>query len=127
MLSHRKWRYKMVHHLNLNPSPFSLIKSGIKTIELRLMDEKRQLIKIDDILIFTNTEDSSAKLTCVVKSIYQFDSFAELYKSLPLDKCGYMPDEILTASPEDMNIYYSTEKQKLYGVVGIEIELINNI
>ena len=40
---------------------------------------------------------------------------------MPLEKCGYLPDEIATASPEDMNIYYSVERQAQYGVVGIEI------
>ena len=34
--------------MKLWPNPFRKIKEGIKTIELRLNDEKRQLIKIND-------------------------------------------------------------------------------
>ena len=117
----------MVHYLNLNPGPFELIKNGIKTIELRLYDERRQGIAIGDTLVFTHTEDATSKLTCRVKELYLFESFAKLYKSLPLEKCGYLPHEIANASPNDMNVYYSPEKQAMYGVVGIEIELINNI
>ncbi len=31
------------HMMNLNPSPFKMIKEGHKTIELRLYDEKRKM------------------------------------------------------------------------------------
>ena len=45
------------HEMKLHSSPFEMIKSGKKTIELRLYDEKRQLIKEGDIIIFTNTSN----------------------------------------------------------------------
>ena len=115
----------MVHYMNLNPQPFSMIADGTKTIELRLLDEKRSLISVGDTLIFTNTADNTRILTCKVKALHRFANFAELYRSLPLDKCGYLPNELATAAPEDMEAYYSVEKQKLYGVIGIELELIN--
>ena len=41
--------------MKLNPAPFAMIKSGKKTIELRLFDEKRQQIKAGDAIEFTNT------------------------------------------------------------------------
>ena len=37
--------------------------------------------------------------------------------------CGYTQDDISTASPEDMNEYYSVEEQEIFGVVGMEIEV----
>lgn len=40
--------------MNLNNDPFNRIKDGIKTIELRLNDEKRQLLKEKDLIEFTN-------------------------------------------------------------------------
>ncbi len=116
----------MTHYLNLSPHPFSMIANGNKTIELRLLDEKRKGIAVGDTLIFTNTVDTSCTLTCKVKALHCFANFAELYRSLPLDKCGYLPHEIATAAPEDMEAYYSAEKQKQYGVVGIELELAKN-
>jgi ASC-1-like (ASCH) protein len=53
--------------------------------------------------------------------LYRFDSFDELYKSLPLLQCGYTMDHIDKASPADMAQYYSAEEQGKYGVVGIEL------
>ncbi len=111
----------MNHNMNLSPVPFEMIKSGQKTIELRLNDEKRQRIKTGDTIIFSNTE-SGERLGVKVKQIHKFESFAQLYKSLPLLSCGYTQADIETAKPEDMDVYYSPERQKEYGVLGIEIE-----
>lgn len=106
--------------MKLHPAPFEMIKSGKKTIELRLYDEKRQRIKVDDEIIFTNTVNGET-LNRTVKDIHIFESFYELYKSLPLLKCGYTEDDVEKAAPSDMEQYYSQEEQEKYGVVGIEL------
>ena len=108
--------------MKLNPPPFAMIKSGKKTIELRLFDEKRQKIKVGDKIVFTNTNTGEILDTTVVK-LHRFNSFEELYKSLPLLKCGYTEENIDKAKPSDMEQYYSVEEQKKYGVVGIELFL----
>ena len=53
--------------------------------------------------------------------MFVFDSFKELYNSLPLLECGYTENDIDTASQSDMDVYYSKEQQKKYGAVGIKI------
>lgn len=111
----------MTHSMNLHPSPFALIKSGQKTIELRLNDEKRQKIAVGDTIEFRNTE-SGELLCCRVMNLHHFDSFSELYQHLPLLQCGYTENDITTAKPEDMDFYYSREQQEKYGVLGIEIK-----
>lgn len=111
----------MTHCMNLNSEPFEMIKSGVKTIELRLCDEKRQKIKIGDEIEFTDVKDSNKKLIVSVVALHKFDSFAELYKNLPLLKCGYTEQDISIAKPEDMEFYYSKDKQEQFGVLGIEI------
>ncbi len=113
---------KASHHMNLNPEPFAMIKSGKKTIELRLFDEKRQRIKPGDTIVFTNNSTGETMETRV-KKLHRFASFAELYDALPLLKCGYTEEDIADAKPEDMLAYYSSEQQKKFGVVGIEISL----
>ena len=110
--------------MNLNERPFSMIEKGLKTVELRLLDEKRKLISVGDTLIFTKANDEKATITCVVKKLHIFESFEELYRTLPLDKCGYLPEELDKAAAADMEIYYPVEKQRRYGVIGIEIALI---
>ena len=112
------------HVMNLTPAPMQEIRTGNKTIELRLNDEKRKQISVGDTIKFINTEDSNDALRVKVVDLFLFSSFAELYDNLPLLNCGYNEDNINAASPEDMEMYYSREKQNKYGVVGIEISLL---
>lgn len=109
----------MNHSMNLHTQPFEMIESGIKTIELRLCDEKRRKIKVGDTIVFSCGDRT---MQVAVTALYPFDSFEALYRVLPLDKCGYLPHELETASAQDMQAYYSLEQQKQYGVLGIEIE-----
>ena len=114
----------MVHKMNLYQEPFEMICNGQKTIELRLNDEKRQKIKVGDMIEFSQTE-TGEKLTAEVIALHKFDFFAELYQKLPLLKCGYTESDITTAKPEDMNLYYTPEQQEKYGVLGIELKVLN--
>lgn len=113
----------MTHYMELYSQPFDSILNGTKSIELRLNDDKRKKIKIGDTIVFSKAVNPNVQIKAEVKNIYTFASFDELYKSLPLDKCGYLPEEVPFASPHDMDKYYSKEKQLKYGVVGIEIKL----
>ena len=117
----------MQHIMRLNPSPFAMIESREKTIELRLNDEKRRLINVGDEITFINTEDNRKTLKTEIVNIYKFKSFEELYAVLPLLilKCGYTKEDVKTASPEDMLAYYSAKQQEKYGVLGIEIKVIS--
>lgn len=110
--------------MNLNKKPFDMIESGEKTIELRLNDEKRKNISIGDTIKFINRENNTEFINTLVKNIYVYKSFKELYKNLSLLKCGYTKENINSASYHDMDEYYSIEKQNQYGVMGIEIEIL---
>ncbi len=106
----------------LAPAPFAMIASGKKTIELRLYDEKRQKIKVGDEILFVNTGNEK-EVRAKVLGLNIFPSFAELYAALPLLRCGYTEETLATASPKDMEKFYSPERQRQYSAVGIEIEL----
>ena len=111
----------MLHEMRLHDEPFQLIKSGTKTIELRLYDEKRQEIQVGDKIEFTNRVTGEKQLTKVI-AMHIYSSFADLYKDYDKVSMGYRENE--EAKPEDMELYYPKDEQEKYGVVGIEIELI---
>lgn len=111
-----------IHCMKLKPIPFKKIRDEGKTIELRLYDEKRQKLRVNDRICFTNIENEEEKMLVKIIALHRFDSFEELYKKLPLEKCGYSKDELHSASHHDMDEYYSPEEQRKYGVVGIEVE-----
>ena len=112
-----------MHQMKLNPEPFLKIEDGTKTIELRLNDEKRRLIKVGDYIEFTNVANSEKKIQVKVVNLHHFRSFKELYNVLALNKCGYSTQELNTATHTDMEKYYTKEEQSKYGVLGIEIVL----
>lgn len=110
--------------MTLNPAPFDKIFNGTKTIELRLNDDKRKVIQVNDKIIFKHKENNKKSIVVKVIKLHCFHSFEELYNELPLLKCGYTQDNIKTAKADDMLEYYSTEQQMIYGVLGIEFEII---
>ena len=110
-----------MHNMKLHEEPFNKIKSGDKTIEMRLFDEKRKEININDIIEFTNITNNE-KLLVKIENLYYFSSFEELYKNLDKTLIGYDSYEI--ANPKDMEEYYPQDKQEKYGVLGIEIKVI---
>ena len=110
------------HTMHLQREPFRKIAEGRKTIELRLYDEKRRKIKVGDIIRFDCEADT---LFAKVKALLVFCDFAQLYRTLDLSKCGYAQGET-SAKAEDMLCYYSLERQRQYGVVGIELTLLDS-
>jgi ASC-1-like (ASCH) protein len=95
--------------MKLLPEPFEKIKSGQKTLEFRLYDEKRQNIKIGDQVEFSNIKNMEEKLMTDVVGLIQKDTFGEL------------TDDGETL--EVLRKLYSTEEEKRYGVLGIKIKL----
>ena len=92
--------------MKLNDAPFNMIEQGIKTIELRLWDEKRRLISVGDKIAFIHSKNCTRVLNSRVIALHIFASFEELYAKLPLLKCGYTKEDVGTAAPSDMDIYY---------------------
>ena len=113
----------MLQQMRLHPEPFNKIKDGAKTIEMRLYDEKRQLLQLGDIIEFENRE-TGEKLRAQIVNFHRFASFAELYQKLDHHLLGYADEEAV--DPTDMSKYYSAKDEQKYGVVGIEIKVVNS-
>jgi ASC-1-like (ASCH) protein len=113
---------EMLHKMKLQHSPFQKMQKGSKTIELRLYDEKRQKVQVGDQIEFTKLEDGTQKLLTQVVALHRFESFEKMFRELPADAMGYSEGQ--TPKAEDMEQYYSKEEQALYGVIGIEIDLV---
>lgn len=113
----------MKHKMKLNSDAFKYIKGGTKIVELRLNDEKRRLLKVGDLIEFTNRTTLETMIV-EVKSLHKYPNFEELYKHFDKISLGYDKDDI--ANPKDMEEYYSKEEQEKYGVIGIKIKVIED-
>ncbi|MCI8362453.1 MAG: RNA-binding protein [Clostridia bacterium] len=111
----------MKHGMKLNNGPFNKIKNRTKTVELRLNDEKRQKLNVNDNIEFTNIK-TLEKITVTIKALHEYQNFEELYKHFDKISMGYEENEI--ANYKDMEEYYSKEEQDKYGVLGIETEFV---
>ena len=113
----------LTHQMKLHPAPFAMIKSGSKTVEMRLNDEKRKTVLPGDTIIFINNEGDEHILAKVEKTI-PYESFEELYANHDKLSIGYRPDE--DASPCDMLAYYTKEQIARYGVLAILIKVCHD-
>lgn len=111
----------MKHEMKLHSDPFNKIKTGTKTIELRLYDEKRRQLKINDQIEFTN-RITLDKVLVNRENISIYPNFKELYKHFDKIAMGYSSNE--KKNFQDMEKYYSKIEQKRWGVMAIEIKRV---
>ena len=111
----------MKHQMKLWNEPFNKITSKTKTVEMRLNDEKRSLIQVNDIIEFINVETNEI-INVKVKKLNKYKDFKELYSHYDKVAIGYNEDE--NESYLDMLQYYKEEDVEKYGALAIEIEVI---
>ena len=107
----------MLHKMKLNESPFERMKSGTKTIEFRLFDEKRKAIRVGDKIEFSKLPDLKEKLLVDVVELYRENTFENLFRKL------YTDEEEITRKTKAMYEIYSPEKEQQYGILGIKIKI----
>ena len=90
---------------------------------LRHFDEKRQQIKIGDTIIFLKEPDLNESFKAKVTGLLRYNSFEDMFKDFDT---SILSDKSMTKK-DLINVleqFYTKEKQKQYGVLGIRIELI---
>lgn len=71
----------MRYEMGLYNKPFQSIQSGKKVYEVRLYDEKRQLINKGDEIVFTNLT-TKEMMTVKVTEIKRYESFKAMYEQI---------------------------------------------
>lgn len=113
----------MTHKMKLQPKYFDYILNGTKRIEIRLNDEKRKKIKLGDKIKFLKETDLKESFEAQVIGLLKYNSFEELLRDYDisiLSDANMTKDELISTLEQ----FYTKEKQKQYGVLGIRIELI---
>ncbi len=111
----------MKHEMKLRAIYYEKIKNGEKIYEIRLNDEKRQLIDVGDVIIFKKEPELIEQFNVLVKDMIYFDTFAEMADTLPLKKIGFDKE----TKSETIDIYhqfYTKDDEKKYGVVAIKVQ-----
>jgi hypothetical protein len=115
----------MEHELKLQPRYYEYILNGSKDIEIRLYDEKRQKINLGDIIIFKKEPELNESFKVKVVGLLRYENFDSLFNDFTIDR---LADRSMSKSEllEELEKFYTKEKQKEYGVLGIRIEKVRN-
>ncbi len=111
------------HDMKLDPRSFDRVRSGVKTLELGINDEKRRAVKIGDTICLKRLPELKEELNVAVLELHAYPTFAELFDKVPLEWLGYMQADKPWLN-ESMYTVYSREEEAQYGAIGIRIELI---
>lgn len=112
----------MIHEMKLQPKYFNYIKEGTKRIELRLNGEKRQLINLGDTIVFKKEPNLDSSFDAKVVGLLNYTDFDSLFNDFDI---SILADSSMTKE-ELINVleeFYTKEKQKQYGVLGIRLEI----
>ncbi len=113
------------HSMKLKPAPFGAISNSTKTIEIRLNDEKRHKLKIDDEIVFSKLPDLKEQLRVRVVKLEHFPTFREMIETHPVEMFGAdrfeSVDDVLGA----VRGIYSEDEERKFGTLAIHVELID--
>lgn len=111
-----------IFDMKLQKEYYDYIKNGTKRIEIRLNDEKRSKIKINNIIRFHLIDNENEFIKVKVIGLLKYNNIINLINDHAM--------ELLTrkdmTKEELINIFnniYSVDKQEMYGVIGIRFEL----
>lgn len=110
-----------IHEMKLQPAPFFSIRSGEKSIESRLYDEKRQQIQLGDQILFKNMNDLDDVISVKVDGLLRYPTFLAMFADFDPVCFGGTSKESLA---EQIYTYYSKEDEARYGVLGIRVSTI---
>ena len=113
----------MEHEMKLQPDYYNFMLKGTKRIEIRLNDEKRQQIKIGSTIKFLKEPELNESFKVKVVGLLRYNTFEDMFKDFDI---SILSDKSMTKDEliNDLEQFYSKEKQNKYGVLGIRIELI---
>ena len=107
----------MNHKMRLYKKPFEMIENGIKDIEYRLNDEKRQKVKIGDTITFYKEPLYNKSIKVIVTDMKYYPNLLSMYEAT-FDKDFKdrykTPQDVVGDTP-----YYTSEEVEKYGCVAI--------
>ena len=107
--------------VHLHKEVFDIVRDGIKDVEIRVNDEKRRNLKVDDTLIFVNRGDENEKISVKVIKLNYFKDFTEVWNYYKMEKI-YLKETTRDEYLMLMKKFYSDDEVNKYGVVAIEFK-----
>ena len=110
--------------MGLFESPFHSIRTGKKTVEVRLNDEKIRKVKIGNLIKFIKLPENDHALVAEVTELRTFSTFREMYEHIPASDFDVVGDSIEVMVKQTYDIY-TPEQEKQCGTLAITIKLVS--
>lgn len=110
--------------MKLNPESFNLIKERKKTVEIRLLDEKRKALRIGEQIEFSKRPELTEKVLVEIIDLKKLPDFQSLFEKFTITDFGYPEDFDKKTFLEDLYKIYPPEEEKLFGVIAIKIKSV---
>ena len=112
-----------MHEMKLQEEYYNYILNGTKRIEIRLYDEKRRKVKLGDTIKFLKEPNLNESFNAKVIGLLRYNTFEDMFKDFDI---SILADKSMTKEEllKVLEKFYTKDKQKEYGVLGIRIELI---
>lgn len=107
----------VTHKLTVSRKDFDMIFKGEKSVDLRLYDDKRQIMNIGDRVQF-NASGSTAYFEATIIGLVRAQTFERLFQIVSVQKCGFTD---ANTAVKIMNQNYSLDMQQELGVIGIVV------
>ena len=116
--------HPLIVDMRLEEEYFDKIYSGEKTLEIRLLDEKRQRLAVGDTVQFICKNNAARHLRTEVTDLKFFPSFAALYRSPEFTRAGAgdVSEQEFVLSMREI---YPQEKEEKYGVLAILFDVVS--
>ena len=112
----------MTHIMKLKEKAFNNIKNGSKRIELRLYDEKRKKLNLNDTIRFYKVDNENEFIDVKIQGLLRYNTFEELFNDVDFNICGFANN--LEEKLENIHKIYSKEEEQKYGILAISVKLI---
>jgi ASC-1-like (ASCH) protein len=114
----------MDYEMKLDDGPFEVMEKGLKTIEIRLCDKRREAITAGDRITFNNP--SKGKLVTTVVGVEKYNNIDEL-----IDGEDFLKTGGLYSNPTDWRehilSYYPMSEQEKFGMLSIELSISKDL
>lgn len=113
----------MIHKMKVNDNAFDRMKKGIKKREYRVNDEKRQLVRCDDIIEFSKFSNPEETIMMDVRNIENFITLEAAVSSHFDEDFGDRHSDVQsTVESFYKKGYYTEEEVKKNGIAVFEIK-----
>lgn len=111
------------HEMQLKREYFESVAEGSKTVEMRLLDEKRKKIRSGDTILFTCSDAPDRQVRTKVEGIYSYPGFEELVEDFAAVELGF--DGVDKGKiVEKLLLLYGVEKAAKHKAVAIKLKRI---